>query len=60
MRYKFNYPSAAAVVFCGHLSTRAAFQLDRKSPAVLRVASYVVRPAATTDIKTENLYDKTL
>ena len=31
----FSYPSsAAAVVFCVHLSARAAFQLDRKSPAV--------------------------
>jgi len=31
----FSYPSsAAAVVFCGHLSARAAFRLDRKSPAV--------------------------
>jgi hypothetical protein len=26
--------SAAAVVFGGHLSARAAFRLDRKSPAV--------------------------
>jgi len=31
----FSYPSsAAAVVFGGHLSARAVFRLDRKSPAV--------------------------
>jgi len=31
----FSYPSsAAAVVFGGHLSARAAFRFDRKSPAV--------------------------
>ena len=31
----FSYPSsAAAVVFGVHLSARAAFRLDRKSPAV--------------------------
>jgi hypothetical protein len=30
-----SYPSsAAAVVFGGHLSARAAFRLERKSPAV--------------------------
>ena len=33
--YNFSYPSsAAAVVFGGHLSARAAFRLDRKSPAI--------------------------
>jgi len=31
----FSYPSsAAAVVFGVHLSARAAFRLDRKSPAI--------------------------
>jgi len=30
-----SYPSsAAAVVFGGHLSARAVFRLDRKSPAI--------------------------
>jgi len=33
--YNFSYPSsAAAVVFGGHLSARAAFRLDRKPPAI--------------------------
>jgi len=33
--YNISYPSsAAAVVFGGHLSARAAFRLDRKSPAI--------------------------
>jgi hypothetical protein len=31
----FSYPSSsAAVVFGGHLSARAVFRLDRKSPAI--------------------------
>jgi len=31
----FSYPSsAAAVVFGGHLSARAVYRLDRKSPAI--------------------------
>jgi len=38
----FSYPSsAAAVVFGVYLSARAAFRLDRKSPAILPVASYI-------------------
>jgi D-alanine-D-alanine ligase-like ATP-grasp enzyme len=33
--HNISYPSsAAAVVFGGHLSARAAFRLDRKSPAI--------------------------
>ncbi len=33
--HNFSYPSsAAAVVFGGHLSARAAFRFDRKSPAM--------------------------
>ncbi len=33
--HNISYPaSAAAVVFRGHLSARAAFRLDRKSPAI--------------------------
>jgi len=33
--HNFSYPSsAAAVVFGGHLSARAVFRLDRKSPAI--------------------------
>jgi hypothetical protein len=33
--YNISYPaSAAAVVFGGHLSARASFRLDRKSPAI--------------------------
>jgi hypothetical protein len=33
--YNFSYPSsAAAVVFGVHLSARAVFRLDRKSPAI--------------------------
>ena len=43
--YNFSYPSsAAAVVFGGHLSARAAFRLDIRQPAdaiCLHVASYV-------------------
>jgi hypothetical protein len=33
--YNFSYPSSAApVVFDRHLSARAAFRLDKKSPAI--------------------------
>jgi len=33
--HNISYPSSAAtVVFGGHLSARAAFRLDRKSPAI--------------------------
>jgi len=34
-RHNLSYPaSSAAVVFGEHLSARAAFRLDRKSPAI--------------------------
>jgi hypothetical protein len=33
--YNFSYPSSAAAVVSGvHCSDRAAFRLDRKSPAI--------------------------
>jgi hypothetical protein len=51
----FSYPSgAAAVVFGGQLSACAAFRIDRKSPAIIFVCSFLKSISVKADIGTEN------